>query len=205
LKSFILFLLPLMFVQFALAEDIIFREGTFWQYRVSEEESNGPNFEVTSSYDYTVVVAKVGTPSSFKDTGVKFSKTIVKIASVNVYNENSEIIDGGFFALEGDDSIWMFNTYGYGWMVYKSGLASGYTWKAEMQEDVVSKFICSGYEDVKTKAGTFKNVMKIDSALEGDEEGRITYWVAKDIGMVKSVSTNGYNREITELVKYGKR
>jgi hypothetical protein len=194
-----------LFFSIVNAEDIIFSEGTFWQYRVSDEKSNGPDFEVTDSYDYTVKVVKVGTLSDFKNISVNFPKTVVKISQVNIYDEDGNIFDSGFFTLDSDDSIWMFNTYGYGWMVYKSGLPIGYTWKAEMQEGVISTFICKGYEDVKTQAGSFENVMKIVSKFEGDEEGKITYWVAKGIGMVKSVSSDGYETQITELVKYGSK
>jgi len=205
MRIFIILLSFLIFAQFLLAEDIIFSEGTFWQYRVSDEESNGPDFEVTDSYDYTVIVTKVGTLSDFKNISIDFPKTVVKISQVKIYDEDGNLFDSGFFTLDSDGSIWMFNTYGYGWMVYKSGLSVGYTWKAEMQEGVISTFICKGYEDVKTQAGSFENVMKIVSKFEGDEEGKITYWVAKGIGMVRSVSSDGYETQITELVKYGKR
>ncbi|MGQ9705976.1 MAG: hypothetical protein ACUVWP_03095 [bacterium] len=205
MRKFTLFLLPLIFVHFTFAENIIFREGTFWQYRVSEEENNSFDFEVISSYSYTVVVAKVGTLSDFKNVPIDFQKSVVKISQVNIYDEDGNLFDSGLFTLNSDGSIWMFNSSGYGWMVYKKGLSVGYTWKAQMQEDVVSKFVCDGYEEVKTPAGSFKNVMKIVSSFEGDEEGKIKYWVVEGIGMVKSVSGDSYNKQITELVKYGSK
>ena len=194
-RIFILISVIITLLSLTMAEDIIFREGTYWIY------------ETESGDRYKILISVVGAPSEFTRAGYELSGEFVTASLVNFYNEEGDISDSGFLLLSGDGSIWMDDMMGNCWMVYKKGLPVGYTWRAEMEEGFVGRFRVDGYESISTPAGKFNGACKVVVDIYeggGDKsEGSMTYWFADGVGMVKSINDFGSSSEVSELVDYG--
>lgn len=90
-------------------------------------------------------------------------------------------------------------------MVLKLPVKKDSTWKIDSTISGISikGDFKSSEEEVTVPAGKFKTITATsDNVTMGDEKMTITYWFAKDVGMVKQIVTRGNNKVLLELEKF---